>query len=192
MLRRIPVLVWFLLPTAIILGVGVWLLSKGAGSTPPVDETKPLPVSRKVEGAQEFKIVERSHVAVGTTVTTYNSNPPTSGPHWPAPAKNGVYDNQLPDEQLVHNLEHGYIWISYRPNKDATDSAGISSDEKKKLTEIVAGDNWKIILVPREQDETKIALAAWGRILKMNNLDEGKIKEFISVYRNRGPENTPD
>lgn len=192
MLRRVPVLVWFLLPTAIILGVGVWILSRGVGSTSSVDDTRPLPVSRHVAGVQEFKIVGREHVPVGSKVTTYNSNPPTSGPHWPVPAKNGVYDNQLSDEQLVHNLEHGYIWISYPLAKEATDSAGISSDEKKKLSEIVAGDNWKMILAPREQDDVKIALAAWGRLLKMNSLDEGKIKEFISVYRNHGPENTPD
>lgn len=191
MLRRIPVVVWFLVPTVFVLGVGIWLLSKGAAST-PINDTKPLPVSKPVAGVQEFKIVGRDHVAVGTTVTTYNSNPPTSGPHWPDPAKSGVYDNQLPDEELIHDLEHGYIWISYRVAKEATDSAGISGDEKKKLTEIVTGESWKMILEPREQDDAKIVLAAWGRLLKMDSLDEGKIKEFIATYRNKGPEDTSD
>lgn len=191
MFRRVPVIVWFLLPTVIVLVVGVWLLSKGAGSS-VVDDTKPLPVSKQVAGVQEFKIVGRDHVNVGTTVTTYNSNPPTSGPHWPESDKNGIYDNQLPDEELVHNLEHGYIWISYRPGGEATGSAGISEGDKKKLAEIVTGDSWKMILEPREKDDSKIVLAAWGRLLKMDSLDEGKIKEFISVYRDKGPEKTPD
>ncbi len=166
----------------------MWFFSKGA--TAPVDETKPQAVSTPVAGTQEFKIVGRNHVNAGTSVNTYNSNPPTSGPHWSSPAKGGVYDNQLPDEQLVHNLEHGYIWISYRPS--ATDSAGISEDDKKKLAEVVTGDNWKMILEPRVQDDTKIALAAWGRFLKMDNLDINKVKDFIKTYRNRGPENTPN
>ncbi len=187
-IRRIPVLVWFLIPTVLIVGVGVWFFSKGAAGN--VDETKPLAVSKPVAGVAEFKIVGRNHVPVGTVVKTYNSNPPTSGPHWPSPAKNGIYDSQIPDEQLVHNLEHGYIWVSYRPS--ATESAGISDDDKKKLGAIVAGDNWKMIMTPRPQDDSKIILAAWGRLLKMNDLDIDKIKEFIKVYRNRGPENTPD
>jgi len=43
----------------------------------------------------------------------YNSNPPTSGPHFPAWAKKGVYDRVISDGYLIHSLEHGYIVISY-------------------------------------------------------------------------------
>lgn len=192
MIRRVPVLVWFLAPTVLILAVGIWFLSKG---TTPVDETKPQAVSRPVAGVQEFAIAGSNHVGAGTPVTTYNSNPPTSGPHWPEPVKNGVYDTQFPDEQMIHNLEHGYIWISYLPStSEATSGAapGISEDEKKKLSQLAAADNWKVVLGPRAANDTRIILAAWGRLLKMNDLDEAKIKEFISVYRNRGPEKTPE
>lgn len=191
MINRVPIFAWFLVPTIVLVIGGVWFFSR-----PSVlgvqDETEPTAVSKPVASVQEFKIVGRDHVAVGTTVTTYNSNPPTSGPHWPADAKNGVYENQLPDEQLVHNLEHGYVWISYKAGSEASPEAGISEDDKKKLTEIVEGDSWKTILAPREQNDSKIALAAWGRLLKMDELDENKVKEFIKTYRNRGPENTPD
>ncbi|MDO8486755.1 MAG: DUF3105 domain-containing protein [Candidatus Curtissbacteria bacterium] len=192
MINRVPILVWFLVPTAVILGFGVWFFSRSESTLGVQDETKPISVSSPVAEIQEFAIVGREHVDFGTPVTTYNSNPPTSGPHWPGSAKNGVYDNQLPDEQLIHNLEHGYIWISYRPTGEATDSAGISEDEKKKLTEIVAGDDWKMILEPREANDSKIALVAWGRVLNMQQFDESKIKDFIKTYRNRGPEKTPD
>jgi hypothetical protein len=44
---------------------------------------------------------------------TYNSNPPTSGTHFPAWAKKGVYDRVISDGYLIHSLEHGYIVISY-------------------------------------------------------------------------------
>ncbi|MEX2028412.1 MAG: DUF3105 domain-containing protein, partial [Candidatus Curtissbacteria bacterium] len=174
MIRRVPVLVWFLVPTAIILGVGVWVLSKG---TTLVDETKPQAVSRPVAGVQEFAIAGQDHVGAGTPVTTYTSNPPTSGPHWPAPVKNGIYDTQIPDEQLVHNLEHGHIWISYLPEEEIAEStsgamSGISADEKKKLEELVSEDNWKIVMASRPQNDAKIVLAAWGRLLKMNEVDE--------------------
>jgi hypothetical protein len=44
---------------------------------------------------------------------SYNSNPPTSGTHFPAWAKKGVYDRVISDGYLIHSLEHGYIVISY-------------------------------------------------------------------------------
>lgn len=54
----------------------------------------------------------REHVTEGTQVS-YNSNPPTSGPHYEAWEKAGIYDQPLSDGKLVHSLEHGYIIISY-------------------------------------------------------------------------------
>jgi len=43
----------------------------------------------------------------------YNSNPPTSGPHFPVWAKRGAYTQVLSDGYLIHSLEHGYVVISY-------------------------------------------------------------------------------
>ncbi len=184
LLERVPLLAWFLLGTLIIVVGGVILVSKLNLTQQPQDSKKPEKVSKSVEGTQDFDIVSREHVQSGTPVTSYTSNPPSSGPHWPNPANKGIYDNSLPDEQLVHDLEHGYIWISYKP--------GASDDVKNKLKEIVQKDAWKIILEPREKDDKLIGLAAWGRVLNLDNLDEKRIKEFISTYRNRGPEKTAD
>src|SRR3990167_2110127 len=116
-LSRIPLLVWFLIPTAILIVAGVWFFTKSdLGHNPSGEgDVSPAPVSQPIEGTQDFPIVGRTHVDFGTPVATYNSNPPSSGDHWPTPLKNGIYDTQQPDEQIVHNLEHGYIWISYKP-----------------------------------------------------------------------------
>ncbi len=182
-LSRVPLLVWFLVPTLIAVVIGVWFFSKSnLGQTQ--DESKPEPVSKSVERTQDFPIVARNHISEGTTGSGYNSNPPSSGPHWPSPAKNGIYDTAEPDERYIHNLEHGYIWVSYRT--DAGD------DAINKLKDIVRADGWKIVMTPRGKDDAKIALAAWGRVLNMDNLDEKKVKDFIKTYRNRGPEKTPD
>lgn len=197
--RRIPVLVWFLIGAVGILLVGVWFFTTsstltGADKKNPDD---PLPVAKDVSGTKYFKIVGRTHIASGTAGTGYISNPPTSGNHWSAPAKNGIYDKQLPDEQIIHDLEHGYVWISYVPETkgEATSGAkvkGVSADVVKKLKEIVKGDDWKIVLEPRDKNDAPIALVAWGRLLNLEKPDYGKIKDFISTYRNRGPEKTPE
>ena len=184
MLRRIPVLVWFLVPTFILVGFGVWFLSKNQTVSQNQVLGEAATVSNPVEGTVDFAIVGRDHIASGTAGSGYDSNPPSSGPHWPAAANNGVYDKELPDEQLIHNLEHGHVWISYKPD---------TADEvKNKLKEIVEKDSWKVVLEPREQNDSKIALVAWGRVLVMDQPDYDKIEAFIKTYRNRGPESTSD
>jgi len=52
----------------------------------------------------------------------YNSNPPTSGSHFPVWAKKGVYDRVLSDGHLIHSLEHGYVVISYNCDKEVVSS----------------------------------------------------------------------
>ncbi len=200
LLGRVPLLVWFLLPTFIIVGVGVWFLGRGGAiNGGNKDSTKPEAVSRPVQGTVDYTIVSRTHIAEGTTGSGYNSNPSSSGPHWPSPAQKGIYDTAEADQRYIHNLEHGYIWISYRPPNDtqsATNSAGLKSgasqDDINKLKDIVKQDDWKIVMTPRDKDDAKIALAAWGRVLNMDSLDEQKVKDFIRTYRNRGPERTPE
>lgn len=199
MTQRVPLLVWFIIPTIILVVGGVWFFSANQSVLGEQTDTgKPVAVAKPVEAVEEFDIVSQEHIGTGKAGSGYNSNPPTSGPHWAVPAKNGIYDEVLADEQIIHSMEHGYVWISYRPDdsgpqsSSATQSAGLRSDEIKKLEAIVKDDDWKIVLAPREANDAKIALAAWGRLLKMDDLDEGKIKEFIKTYRNRGPENTPN
>lgn len=183
-LSRVPTLVWFLVPTAIAIGVGVWFFSTSSMFSTDEGDVLPAKVSNPVEGVEDFDIAGRQHIAQGTQGTGYNSDPPTSGNHWPAPAKNGVYGDPLPDEQLIHNMEHGHVWISYKPD--------VSDEVKNKLAEIVNEDNWKVVMAPRPANDKAIVLAAWGRYLKMDEPDYDKVKIFIETYRNRGPERTPE
>ncbi|MBI4157651.1 DUF3105 domain-containing protein [Candidatus Woesebacteria bacterium] len=48
----------------------------------------------------------------------------------------------------------------------------------------------KVIVVPKQGMETPIALTAWERILKLQNVDKGAIINFIKAFHNRGPEQT--
>ena len=126
-----------------------------------------------------FSIMGRDHIAVGATHAPYNSNPPTSGPHYAQPADWGVYDKELPDEQLVHNLEHGGIWISYK---------GIDADTKSKLEAFAKKYSGSVIMTPRALDDTKIVLASWGRLEKFETFDEQMMTAFIKANTNKSPE----
>src|SRR3989344_4041615 len=92
---------WALL-VAVVIG-GIYWVSTSA------DESS----SNGVRPGEEISIVSREHINVGDPHEPYNSNPPTSGPH-AAPAEWGISSVEIPDENAIHNLEHGGIWISYK------------------------------------------------------------------------------
>ena len=49
----------------------------------------------------------------------------------------------------------------------------------------------KKIMVPRDDLDVPVALTSWGRLLKLQTIDEVKIKEFIETNNNRAPEKAP-
>lgn len=134
----------------------------------------------------------------------YNSYPPTSGPHHPQPLVWGEYTDPVPQNQLVHNLEHGGVAIQY-----GTD---VSAETVQKLTDWYRTDPRGLILAPLPDDEkaaklaNKIVLGAWtaerenpgdpnseianqeGRLATCSAFDEGAFDDFLEDYRVKGPE----
>ena len=140
--------------------------------------------------------LSRDHVALDHQ-DTYNSNPPTSGPHYSSPANWGVYDYEVNDRFFIHNLEHGGIWISYRPvSATSSPDAHVAEHLKAIVDEFGAS---KIVMAPRTANDADIAIAAWTRVLKINlmggDITEEQLNEIRAFYRawkNRGPEFVPD
>lgn len=121
------------------------------------------------------------HIPDGEHFTDYNSNPPTSGPHYAEPAEWGVYEEEVPDERIVHNLEHCGIWISYRPD--------IPEEEKAKIMAYGGGFPSKMIVTPRAANDAPIALVAWRRLFEMDTFSEREADIFVSAFLNKaGPE----
>lgn len=128
---------------------------------------------------EEFPILGQEHIEIGATHIEYNSNPPTSGPHYAQPAEWGVYDKELPDEQVIHNLEHGGIWISYKD---------VDGDTKSKLETLGKKYPRSVVVAPRSSNDKPVILASWGRLEKLESFDEDIIKTFIKRNMNKSPE----
>lgn len=144
------------------------------GGSPP----QPKAASQVALAGEQVPLVGGSHVSQGTTVR-YNSDPPACGDHWPSPAEWGAYSSPLPDEQLVHNLEHGGIWISHK---------GIDQATLARLGELARKYPQAVVLTPRPQNTVPITLASWCRLEKLDVFDEQRIVAFISANINRSPE----
>jgi hypothetical protein len=72
-----------------------------------------------LEEETKYEIQSREHIKIGDKHDEYTTNIPTSGPHAGA-VLGGFYGDDLLDENAVHNLEHGYTWITYKniPEED--------------------------------------------------------------------------
>lgn len=151
-----------------VMGLGIVLFKYG--NTKPTD----IPLLGEI-----IPIQGSEHIEIGAEHDPYNSNPPTSGHMYGQDAKAGVYTRPLADEIVVHSLEHGRIWISYK---------GIDPDTVNMLDDISRRYSQDVVLSPRENNDSPIALASWGRLQKLETFDEQAIIAFVKSNKNKSPE----
>jgi hypothetical protein len=153
----------------------------------------PNPANEKRVG-QQIADQGQDHIKEGESHEPYNSNPATSGPHYAiagvAPTAWGIKDSELADEILVHNLEHGGVVITYKPDLP---SAQIEQLKQivKTLPQSQNFNSVKVVLVPRAKNDRPISLTAWTYLEHLDTPDGAKIKEFYLSHLDKGPELVP-
>ena len=122
----------------------------------------------------------------GNDFVAYSSVPPTSGDHWSIPQRCGFFNDPVPDEQIVHNLEHSNIVISYNLPEQSDVNAledvynGLDEGWRNHFTVVRPYD-----LLPAGQ----VGLSAWGVLDVMDGVDQDRIERFYEHYVGRlGPE----
>lgn len=152
----------------------VWGAARGSNATTAGVAGPPRPQ------ILDFPEQGREHIFPGQAHPAYNSNPPTSGWHFPQPADWGYYNGELPDERVVHNLEHGGIWISFKSADD--------TEVTNKLVALARRYRTKVIITLRPKNDSRIAVAAWQHLMNLDQYDEPAIIDFINRFKNKGPE----
>lgn len=182
----------FPLALALLAGGLIGLFLLGSKNKPTTNEQQAEKIGQDVP-----VMPDSSHVADGTKIT-YSTNPPTSGQHYAAPAEAGIKEGEIADEQAVHNLEHGYIWITYRPCGDQIKDNCLDENQIKELKRAAqdlppdpVNNVQKYILSPRSRNERKITLVAWGALHHVDQVDAGQIRQFYDGRVNKGPEILP-
>ena len=122
------------------------------------------------------------HIGLGQEHPPYNTVPASSGWHYDATARWGVHDSFIPDETLVHNLEHGGVRIHY----DCPDGC---PELVEQLAEI-ARRAPEVVMSPYPDMGNRIALVAWRVLDKFDEFDEQRVADFVNAHMNstRAPE----
>ena len=132
-----------------------------------------------IEGVFNFPAQERSHDQ--DVVIEETSLPPVGGVHDPVWLNCGIYDTPVPLKNAIHSMEHGAVWITYRPD--------LPSDEIAHLIELAGGQSY-LVLSPYPNLASNVVMTAWGVQLELDSANDERVEQFISVYRN-GPQ-TPE
>jgi hypothetical protein len=173
------------LAVAALVGIVAWTSARPESTASSPSSGQPAAVGTPVR-AQTVSVPDqgRTHVAPGQPHPPYNSNPPASGWHYPSTASWGFHTDEFPDELLIHNLEHGGIWISYKDDQDAA--------IVDPLVALARELPRKLVITHRPKNDSPLAVAAWDHLMKLERFDRTAIVDFYNRFKNQGPEFVPD
>ena len=133
----------------------------------PQGQTDPPP------GVQTIPIESADHT---DQPVSYPTDPPAGGPHDPVWLNCRVYDEPVRNENAVHALEHGAIWIAYSPDLDPSDVERIEDE---------FGRSSEVIVSPYPGLDNPVSMTAWGRLLEMDSVDLGVMDRFVRAFRDQ-------
>jgi hypothetical protein len=120
-------------------------------------------INSRVCKEESFPGLEPKHLASPDGNVTYNSFPPSSGPHYQQPAPWGIYEDPVKQTILVHNLEHGGIVVQY---------GNVGEETVKDIQSFYQDDPNGLVVAPYPKLGKKIALTAWNEPRYENNQSE--------------------
>ena len=117
---------------------------------------------------ETWEITDRAHT---TDDVTYPQDPPAGGAHAPIWLACGVYDEPVRDENAVHDLEHGAVWITHDPD--------LSDDDRAVLAGQLPDNG---IMSPREGLPSPVVVTVWGAQLRLDSADDRRLGLFLEEY----------
>jgi hypothetical protein len=131
----------------------------------------------------------QQHIEVNTPIP-YEEYPPTSGSHWPIVAKWGIYNQEVPAEVYVHNLEHGGVVLLYHCTPGCPDVVRQIEELYPTLPKSKFG-HVKVVVSPNGRIKTRFALLAWTRLDEFERFDRERVLRFVRAWQDKGPEDVP-
>lgn len=159
--RLIGLVVAVLAALAAVTGAWVLVRPEGAAScsSPVVDPLDPRSLQHALPGA----------------TPTYDTEPPTSGPHQPGALAGGVISEPLPGPVQVGALEAGQVLLQHRD---------LSPGERSRL-EALAGA--RVIVAPNPALPAPVVASAWRTRQLCRAVDVDALSRFVADHAGHDP-----
>ncbi len=132
----------------------------------------------EIEGVETFGEQSRDHVE---GPVDYDQDPPVGGAHASVWQTCGAYDQPIADENGVHSMEHGAVWITYGPS--------LSDDDVNQLWGRAAVST-HVLVSPRDGLPSPVVASAWSTQLQLDGATDDRLDDFLTTYV-QGPQ-TPE
>jgi hypothetical protein len=103
----------------------------------------------------------------------YERHPPTNGDHAPIWQNCGFYEKPIEDRHAVHSLDHGVVWITYRPNLP---------EQQIEVLRSYGNENY-VIVSPYPGQDAPVTATSWRVQLELNGANDPRLKHFVNEFR---------
>ncbi len=140
----------------------------------PADRKKPdaaRPLPEDPPNGIEVYPATTNHTVKGPI--EYDRKPPTNGNHDPLWQNCGFYEEPVEDRHAVHSLDHGVVWITYRP------------DLPRQQIETLRpyGNENYVIASPYPGQNAPVIATSWRVQLELGGADDPRLRRFVNQFR---------
>ena len=139
-----------------------------AGGEKP-DAARPLPEDPP-KGIEVYPATT-NHTVEGPI--EYERHPPTNGDHDPLWQNCGFYEEPIEDSHAVHSMDHGVVWITYRPD--------LPERQIKSLRPY--GEENYVIVSPYPGQDAPVIATSWRVQLELKGADDPRLRRFVDQFR---------
>lgn len=152
----------------IVLAVAIPLVVRYAGDDEEPGTSTSSADSPSMDAVQVYSDQRADHV---DEEVDYEQAPPVGGMHDAAWLDCGRYDRPVREENAVHSLEHGTVWIAHDP--------GLPEGDIDVLAEKLPDEG---ILAPHDELDAPVVVTVWGAQLELDGADDPRLDLFIDEY----------
>jgi hypothetical protein len=133
------------------------------------DRARPLPEDPS-EGIEVYPATTNKTVE---GPIEYDRRPPTNGDHAPIWQNCGFYERPVADRHAVHSLDHGVVWITYRPD--------LPADQVHELRPY--GEEDYVIASPFPGQDAPVIATSWRVQLELDGTGDPRLRKFVDQFR---------
>ena len=103
----------------------------------------------------------------------YDRKPPTNGNHAPLWQNCGFYGEPIQDRHAVHSMDHGVVWITYRPDLP---------QQQIETLRPYGNENY-VIVSPYPGQDAPVIATSWRVQLELNSANDPRLEQFVNEFK---------